>query len=181
MGSTNLRVSPAVLESDLRSTHSVNATDSSEKKSRDTFQIKREIEGATSAGSAVPSDIPDLTIEQLNIPPCPEQFKAFIEDTSLERLVYWKLQDFFDKIEGILPDNILEVVHAHIERPLFALVLQKTVGNQSKAAKVLGCNRNTLHRKLKALLIQPMELRRALKSRDRKNVADVVNERRILP
>lgn len=130
---------------------------------------KREIDGATAAGA--PST--NLTLEHLDIPSCPEDYKAFLEETGFERLVYWKLREFFNKLEGELPDNMLELVLAHIERPLFSLVLEKTHGNQSKAAKVLGCNRNTLHRKLKDLSIEPMELRRALKLKERKSVSHV--------
>ncbi len=45
--------------------------------------------------------------------------------------------------------NVLEIV----ERPLIEMTLQKTDGNQKKAAKLLGINRNTLHSKIKKLKI----------------------------
>lgn len=35
-----------------------------------------------------------------------------------------------------------------VERPLLAWVLEKTNHNQTNAARLLGINRNTLHRKL---------------------------------
>ncbi len=48
-----------------------------------------------------------------------------------------------------------EELHKHIlemvERPLIEMVLAKTDGNQKKAAKLLGINRNTLHAKIKKL------------------------------
>ena len=122
--------------------------------------------------------------EQLTVPPCPEEFVAFVKETPLERLVYWKLRDFFSKIEGDLPANVLKVVLTHIERPLFSLVLEKTEGNQSKAAEVLGCNRNTLHRKLKDLAIAPMELRKVLrKERTRRRFKQLVTDKleRVVP
>jgi two-component system nitrogen regulation response regulator GlnG len=87
----------------------------------------------------------------------------FIEETSLENLVYWKLFNLFEKLEEDSPSNTLRTVLAHVERPLFALVLKKTKGNQSKAAEVLGCNRNTLHRKLKEFAIEPRDLRKAMR------------------
>lgn len=136
----------------------------------------RTIEGATTEGPALPVDAVTLAAHQIHIPPCPEEFQAFIEDTSLERLVYWKLQGLFDKFDEEPPNNILKTVLAHVERPLFALVLKKTKGNQSKAAEVLGCNRNTLHRKLKGFAIAPRDLRKALKLRDRKSMSDVLDE-----
>lgn len=136
----------------------------------------RPIEGATAEGPALPVDALTLAAQQINLPSCPEEFRAMIEETSLERLVYWKLQGLFDKFDEEPPNNILKTVLAHVERPLFALVLKKTKGNQSKAAEVLGCNRNTLHRKLKGFAITPRDLRRALKGRERKVSVDALED-----
>ena len=36
-----------------------------------------------------------------------------------------------------------------VEKPLLLYIMNKTEGNQSKAAKMLGLNRNTLRKKLK--------------------------------
>lgn len=109
-----------------------------------------------------------LALEQMSVPPCPDSLRAVIEDTSLEKLVYWKLQALFEHFDDDPPIDVLRVVHEHVERPLFSLVLKKTKGNQSRAAEVLGCNRNTLHRKLKSLAIQPSDVRRALKMQKRR-------------
>jgi len=40
-----------------------------------------------------------------------------------------------------------------VEKPLIENVLRKTEGNQLKAAKILGINRNTLHAKIEKLKI----------------------------
>lgn len=117
-----------------------------------------------------------MALEQMSVPPCPESLRAVIEDTSLEKLVYWKLQALFEHFDDDPPTDVLRVVHEHVERPLFSLVLKKTKGNQSRAAEVLGCNRNTLHRKLKSLAIQPRDVRRALKmQKKRKFRAEIEN------
>jgi len=50
-----------------------------------------------------------------------------------------------------LYDRILR----EIERPLLALSLQATRGNQIRAAELLGLNRNTLRKKLRELDLQP--------------------------
>jgi two-component system nitrogen regulation response regulator GlnG len=42
-----------------------------------------------------------------------------------------------------------------IERPLIELTLERTRGNQLKAAALLGINRNTLHKKIAHLKIDP--------------------------
>ncbi|MCK4994287.1 MAG: Fis family transcriptional regulator [Candidatus Omnitrophica bacterium] len=54
-----------------------------------------------------------------------------------------------DNKRKALYKDILEMV----ERPLIEITLQKTDGNQKKAAKLLGINRNTLHAKIKKLNI----------------------------
>jgi DNA-binding protein Fis len=102
-------------------------------------------------------------LEQMTVPPCPPALRSVLDETSLEKLVYWKLQALFEHFDEAPPSNVLRVVHEHVERPLFSLVLKKTRGNQSRAAHVLGCNRNTLHRKLKNLAIQPSDVRRAIR------------------
>ena len=49
--------------------------------------------------------------------------------------------------------NIYQVILAVVERPLIESALERTFGNQSKAAKILGINRNTLYGKIKKLAI----------------------------
>ena len=49
--------------------------------------------------------------------------------------------------EGILYGSIIRA----IEKPLIEHVLEKTAGNQLKAAKVLGINRNTIRSKIRKL------------------------------
>jgi two-component system nitrogen regulation response regulator GlnG len=48
-------------------------------------------------------------------------------------------------------------LHAHfvacVERPLLALILRRTGGNQVKAAEILGINRNTLRKRIKDLAV----------------------------
>jgi DNA-binding protein Fis len=40
------------------------------------------------------------------------------------------------------------LVMGQVEKPLIAVVLQHTNGNQSQAAEILGINRNTLRKKI---------------------------------
>lgn len=48
-------------------------------------------------------------------------------------------------------NNLYDVVVQEAEKPLIELVLKKTRYNQSKAAAILGLNRNTLKKKMVAL------------------------------
>lgn len=58
---------------------------------------------------------------------------------------------FYKSQEGEVYKNIL----AQIEKPLFEWVLKKTGGNQIRAAKILGINRNTFRTKMRKLGINP--------------------------
>lgn len=44
--------------------------------------------------------------------------------------------------------DLYELVISQVENPLIAMVLKHTKGNQSKAAEILGINRNTLRKKI---------------------------------
>jgi DNA-binding protein Fis len=107
------------------------------------------------------------TLGQAAIPPCPPEYAKFVEETSLEKLVFWKLEKLVNNLStdyiGTVELDVLDKVVTHVEKPLFALVLRKTSGNLSIAAKLLGCNRNTLHRKLREFEIVPKDLRKMLR------------------
>ena len=53
------------------------------------------------------------------------------------------------------PDGLYDRILAEVERPLFRLTLAAVRGNQLKAAKLLGLNRNTLRKKLTELGVGP--------------------------
>ncbi|KPF75169.1 chemotaxis protein CheY [alpha proteobacterium AAP81b] len=58
------------------------------------------------------------------------------------------------------PDGIYDRLLAEVERPLIIACLDATGGNQLKAAKLLGINRNTLRKKLDDLGVDVGTLRR---------------------
>jgi len=58
------------------------------------------------------------------------------------------------------PDGMYDRILAEIERPLLSLSMAAVRGNQLKAAKMLGINRNTLRKKLTELGINPQIGRR---------------------
>ena len=59
------------------------------------------------------------------------------------------LDQYFNDLDGNQPSAIYEMVINTVEKPLLLYIMNKTEGNQSKAAKILGLNRNTLRKKLK--------------------------------
>ncbi|WP_420820417.1 helix-turn-helix domain-containing protein [Pseudomethylobacillus aquaticus] len=64
------------------------------------------------------------------------------------------LDDYFRDLDGQPPHAVYDMVLACMEKPLLEYVLHRAGGNQSKAADILGLNRNTLRKKLKEYDLQ---------------------------
>src|SRR5512139_4021398 len=60
------------------------------------------------------------------------------------------LHSYFENLHGHKPGDLYQLVIGEVEKPLFRAVLTYTNGNQSEAAEILGINRGTLRKKLKA-------------------------------
>ncbi|MBL8482355.1 MAG: Fis family transcriptional regulator [Rhodocyclaceae bacterium] len=58
------------------------------------------------------------------------------------------LERYFRDLDGETAHNIYAMVISQVERPMLQVVMQKAEGNQTRAADMLGINRNTLRRKL---------------------------------
>ncbi len=77
------------------------------------------------------------------------------ESEGLAATIESYLQQYFAAHEDGLPAaGLYDRVLREIERPLIALTLRATRSNQLKAARVLGINRNTLRKKIRALDIE---------------------------
>ena len=77
------------------------------------------------------------------------------QNESLGGTVERLLRDYFDAHEDGLPaSGLYDRVMREVERPLIELTLGVTRGNQIKAAKLLGLNRNTLRKKIRDLEIE---------------------------
>ncbi len=71
---------------------------------------------------------------------------------SLEELIVREVESLFDSEPE--PSNVYHRVQERIERPLIEVVLERTQGNQIRAAALLGINRNTLRKKITELGIE---------------------------
>ena len=75
-------------------------------------------------------------------------------DETLSISVERHLSKYFDAHRDELPSpGLYDRILREIERPLISLTLSATSGNQLRAAKVLGLNRNTLRKKIHDLQI----------------------------
>jgi two-component system nitrogen regulation response regulator GlnG len=76
------------------------------------------------------------------------------EELSLEAQVEVKLRSCFGNLDKMESGDLYSMVLEQMERPLIRFVLEKTRGNQVKAADILGINRNTLRKKIQDLGIE---------------------------
>jgi len=94
----------------------------------------------------------DVVERELSDASAPAPGRGADENESLAEAVERHLLNYFDAHDGRLPASGLydRVLH-EIERPLIELSLSATKGNQLRAARLLGLNRNTLRKKIREL------------------------------
>jgi len=75
-------------------------------------------------------------------------------NSKLQQAVKESLEDYFLHLNGETPHAIYDLVLACVEKPMLEYILNKVGGNQSKAAEILGLNRNTLRKKMAQYTLQ---------------------------
>jgi DNA-binding NtrC family response regulator len=73
---------------------------------------------------------------------------------SIGRFIEERLKGFMWNIKKLEKFNLYDTVMPEVERALILMVMKETRGNQIRAAKLLGINRNTLRSKIKKLKIK---------------------------
>ncbi|MBU2043779.1 MAG: hypothetical protein KJ619_00915 [Candidatus Omnitrophica bacterium] len=63
--------------------------------------------------------------------------------------------DFENILFKVQEGQVYKAIVEEVEKPLIESILKRVEGNQFKAAKILGINRNTLRTKMKHLGIRP--------------------------
>lgn len=64
------------------------------------------------------------------------------------------VEQYFKDLDGEAPHAVYDMVLGCIEKPLLEFIMHHAGGNQSKAAEILGLNRNTLRKKLQQYKIE---------------------------
>lgn len=80
----------------------------------------------------------------------PAQQRRIHRPQPLREAVETSMRRYFEHLDGGETSDLYAMVMAEVETPLLASVMEYTNGNQTRAAKVLGLNRGTLRKKLKA-------------------------------
>lgn len=60
------------------------------------------------------------------------------------------MKEYFKNLDGEKPCAIYDMVIHCVEKPLLEMILAEAQGNQTRASEILGLNRNTLRKKMKA-------------------------------
>lgn len=64
------------------------------------------------------------------------------------------LERYFKDMDGERPTAIYDMVLRNVEKPMIEMVLGRAEGNQTRAAAMLGIDRNTLRKKMRQLRIK---------------------------
>ncbi len=70
------------------------------------------------------------------------------DGASLAAIIAGRIAQWLDSPAGGEPRDLYEKMIGEIERPLIEIALRRSGGNQVKAARMLGLNRNTLRKKI---------------------------------
>lgn len=71
-----------------------------------------------------------------------------INDNEIAVCVRKAMTQYFADLDGETPCAVYEMVVGCVEKPLLEVILFQAEGNQTRAAEMLGINRNTLRKKM---------------------------------
>ena len=74
--------------------------------------------------------------------------EAAARETELASTVRKVMKQYFKDLDGEKCTGIYEMVVHAVEKPMLEVVMLQAQGNQTRAAELLGLNRNTLRKKL---------------------------------
>jgi Fis family transcriptional regulator len=73
-----------------------------------------------------------------------------MNENEMARVVSRAIDGYFKDLDGERARGVYDMVINCVEKPLLESVLHRVQGNQTHAAEMLGINRNTLRKKMKA-------------------------------
>jgi len=72
-----------------------------------------------------------------------------MEENEIAACLRRSLNRYFKDLDGEAPSEIYSMVVSVVENPLLTYILDRAEGNQTRAADMLGINRNTLRKKMR--------------------------------
>ena len=79
---------------------------------------------------------------------------TIIDENEIARCVRRAVEDYLKDLDGEKPHPLYGMVINSVEKPLVELVMKHSEGNQTRAAELLGINRNTLRNKIRQYRIK---------------------------
>ena len=73
-----------------------------------------------------------------------------MNENEMARVVRRAIEGYFKDLDRERARGVYDMVINCVEKPLLESVLHRVQGNQTHAAEMLGINRNTLRKKMKA-------------------------------
>jgi Fis family transcriptional regulator len=77
-----------------------------------------------------------------------ERSEAGARENELSSTVRKVVKQYFKDLDGEKTIDVYDMVIRCVEKPMLEVVMHHAQGNQTKAAELLGINRNTLRKKL---------------------------------
>ncbi len=72
-------------------------------------------------------------------------------DSEVGACIRKAVESYFKDLDGEKPCELYDLVIRCVEKPLIEIALNHSGGNQTRAAELLGLNRNTLRKKMQDL------------------------------
>jgi DNA-binding protein Fis len=94
------------------------------------------------------------------------------KDVNLASYVEKKIGDFVRAMHVGSGKNLYPTLMRAVERPLIELALRETHGNQLKAARLLGLNRNTLRKKIAEFEISVSQAKQTAPGKRKRSIPD---------
>jgi Fis family transcriptional regulator len=79
---------------------------------------------------------------------------SIMNENEIARCVRKAVEGYIKDLDGAKPHPIYGMVIRSVEKPLIELVMKYAEGNQTRAAELLGINRNTLRNKIRQYRIK---------------------------
>jgi len=77
------------------------------------------------------------------------EYECMLDENDIARYVRKAVNEYFQDLDGEEPScSVFEMVMNCVEKPLIETVMHHADGNQTRAADLLGINRNTLRKKI---------------------------------
>ena len=73
-----------------------------------------------------------------------------LDECSLDKLIEVKITRFLNQLGEHSPDNLYSFFMGKFEKTFLTQIMRHTGGNQMQASRLLGMNRNTLRKRLRA-------------------------------